>query len=470
MSKPFFATLLLFSCVLFARPLGAQECDGCGCSWPAYKLQCQTVYEERPVTAYRTVAETYQVERQITTLRPVWETSVRERRYRVEKPLVETSYREETYTVMRPVRETQYRDMSYNRVRYVAETQSRLERRVVQRPVVETSMREEHVVVQRPVTETVCQDQVSTTMAPVTTYRQQVVDNGQYADQVSYQPGPVRNRLRWQWPHTYVDPVTGLAAYQRAGFYWRPYERPGAYQVQRVYVPNPAVQQIAETSYVPQQVVQKVPVQVTRMVAETQTRQIPVQVTRMQLEEEYRQVPVTTQRPVVERVENMVPVEVCRWERQEMVRRVPVTTCRMTYEDRVEQIPVRTCKMVSEVRTVATPVTRYRLVAETTMRTVPRTVFVKVPVDPCTGATMSTELAPTPLELAPTTQSSYRVLDADEPTPAQQRPSLDQPLSPPAESDLTEPGIRPTLETSAGLSGADASQGDDSPLRLSPAA
>ena len=69
------------------------------CVQPAYHVQCQTVYEERQVTAYRLVEETVCEQVQVTRKVPVWETEQRERRYTVTRPVTETSVREDRYTV-----------------------------------------------------------------------------------------------------------------------------------------------------------------------------------------------------------------------------------------------------------------------------------------------------------------------------------------------------------------------------------
>src|SRR5688500_8136042 len=82
MNKPLFLCVGLLSVSAIcstARELRAQCCD------TAYRLICQTVYEERQVTCYRqeceTVYDTQEVARQV----PVWETEQRERRYKVLK-------------------------------------------------------------------------------------------------------------------------------------------------------------------------------------------------------------------------------------------------------------------------------------------------------------------------------------------------------------------------------------------------
>jgi hypothetical protein len=387
-------------------------------------------------------------QRQVVTQRPVSETVMQEKRYKVAKPVTETSHREERTTVMRPVWETRYKDMSYNRVRYVNETSSRTERRVVQKPVYETSMREERRVVQKPVTQTVMQDQTTTAMVPTTTYRQQLVDRGQFVDQMAYKPGEFQNRLKWQSRGCYTNPATGQNQFRRAGLFWVPEQKAGTWTANKVYVPNVGVQQIAETQYLPQQYTRKVAIPVTSYVSEVQARKVPVQSVRMVQEEQLRQVPVTTQRPVVERVTNYVPERVCKWVPQEMVRRVPVTTQRIVYEERVEQVPVTTTRMVAEYKTVEVPQTTSRWVPETTMRQVPRTILMKVPITPVcetvsgvsfesstsTPASVTAATYTPPIQLVPDTDSNHPPI-VEELTPAT------EPTLAPAES--ADDGWRP---------------------------
>jgi hypothetical protein len=134
-----------------ARESRAQCCE------QAYRILCQTVYEERQVTCFRQECETVYEAREIARQVPVWETEQRERRYKVLRPVHETSM------------ETVMRDCSYDVVRNIVETHEREERYTVQRPVWETQMREERYCVQRPVCETVQQPQCRTVMRPVTT-------------------------------------------------------------------------------------------------------------------------------------------------------------------------------------------------------------------------------------------------------------------------------------------------------------
>ncbi len=374
--------------ILSAPPLPAlaqfgavESCDTCVPCVQEYRLVTQTIYEEKPVTTRRLQTETIVEEREVVRFRPVWETTTRERRYTVNKPVVQTSMREERKTVMKPVYEVRYRDASYDRTRMVAQTSSRTERRVVTKPVYETTMKREQRVVQKPVTTTVMQDQTATAYKPVTTYYQRTVENGRYSDQVQYEPGDVRHRLRWQGAECKPNPLTGKCEVQRPGLYWQPKQGPGKYTTAKVFTPNPVVQQMAQTQYVPQQVTRKVPVNVTRMQSEVQVREVPVQTVRMQQEEQIRTVPITVQKPVTERVERFIPEYRVRMVPQEYVRQVPVNTYKYVKEERVEQIPVRTCKMVREHHKIEVPRKQSRWVDEVTMRQVPRTIVMRVPIE-----------------------------------------------------------------------------------------
>jgi len=402
-----------------------------------YKLVCQTIYEEKPITTRRLQTETIVEQRQVVRYRPTWETTMKERRYTVSKPVMQTSMREERKTVMKPVWEVRYKDMSYDRVRYVTQTSSRTERRVVQKPIYETTMRQEQRVVQKPVTTTVMQDQVATAYKPVTSYYQRTVDQGGFVDQYQYQPGDVRHRLRWQKAQCKTDPVTGqCAGVQRAGLYWQPKEAPGKYTVAKAYVPNPVTQQLAQTQYVPQQVTRKVPVAVTQMQSEVQVRQVPVQTVRMQQEEQVREVPVTVQRPVTERVKQFKPEYRCRMVPQEYVRQVPVNTYKFVTEERVEQIPVRTCKMVKEYRKIEVPRTQSRWVEEVTMRRIPRTVYMKVPIESGVVTSSPVEYNHRIISDSPVVNESYVT---DEFGAAFTESTESYPIAPPIVDPLVEP-------------------------------
>src|SRR5687768_3270264 len=256
------------------------------CCGETYRLECQTVYEERQVTAYRMETETVYDQIQVTRKVPVWETEQRERRYTVSRPVQETSVREERYTVQKPVYETQMRDCSYDTVRTVAETSSREERYQVQRPVWETSEREERYVVMRPVTETIEQERRYTVMQPVVHYETRMVDQGCYVDQVvCVQPPATRRGLTWVPPASVADPYTGAVTVQRPGLVWGNVQPPAQQIVQRVWKPNVVAQQYPVTQLCPQEMVQKIPVQVCRQVPQEMVRKIPVKTCRMVTEE-----------------------------------------------------------------------------------------------------------------------------------------------------------------------------------------
>lgn len=338
-----------------AAPLWAQVvCQ------PAYRIVHKTIYEEQPVTTYRLEYETVYQQKQVTSYKPTWFSETRTRRYTVAKPVYETSEREERYTVLRPEWTTEYRERSYDRTHYVTETQTRQER----------------IVVNKPVTETVMQNYNYTTYKPVTTMRTQYVDQGGFVDQQVHRPGAVRNRLQWVNGYHAADPITGHTRYYRGGLHWVPQQNPGVVTTRRMYVPNVVAQQIPQTTHVPQVV----------------TAQRPVQVTRWQRTEEIREVPHTVQKPVTERIVEKVPVKTFRWVRREMVRKVPTTTYKMQYEERSEDYQVKVCKMVAETKTVQVPHTVSKWVAYTSKRLKPRTVVMRIPIDPNTGL----DLVPAP--------------------------------------------------------------------------
>ena len=103
------------------------------------------------------------------------------------------------------------------------------------------------------------------------------------------------------------------------------------------------------------------------------------------------------------------------------MRKIPVTTRRTVYEERVEQIPVQVCRMVTEARTVQQPRTVAAWKPYESTRCVPRTVVMRVPLDPCYSGIPSTTTyyyppaaaaAPPP---APPTTITRRVEPAPEP-------------------------------------------------------
>jgi hypothetical protein len=230
--------------------------------------------------------------------------------------------------------------------------------------------------------ETCEQERRYTVMMPVVRYQTRYVDQGCFVDQVvCVQPPPVRRGLTWMTASPTVDPSTGFVQVQRPGLVWGNVSPPAQYAVQRVWKPNIVAQQCPVTEMCPQEVVQKVPVQVCRYVPQEMCRKIPVRTCRMVAEEHCRQIPVTTCRQVVERVEHKVPVRVCRMVTEEQVRQIPVTVCKWVQEERVEQMQVRVCKMVEQQETVQVPRTVCKKVPVCYTVRVPRTVLMKVPVE-----------------------------------------------------------------------------------------
>jgi hypothetical protein len=244
------------------------------CPQQVYRLEYQTVYEPQEMTAFRVEYETVFDEQQVTTFRQVYETQMQERRTIVRTPLVETAMRDEQFTQLEPV----------------------------------------------------------------TTFRQQFVDQGCWANQQVCQPGRVTNRLRWLDAACVVDPATGQSTFQRAGLAWVPEQGPSQVTVQRVWRPNVVAVQIPQTTYV---------------------------------------------------------LKVC-------TRKVPVQTYRVVDQERVEQVPVQVCRMVPQTETVRTPRTVARQVPVKYVCQVPRTVVRKVPLCPvsdcCTTPTM---VAPAPVIVTP---------------------------------------------------------------------
>jgi hypothetical protein len=361
-----------------ALPCSAAAQDPC---LPCYRTVNRIVYEEEPFTAYRVEYETVLEQREITESRPVYETELRKRTVRVAKPVVETATRQERYFTLKPVYETEEVERAYDRTTWETVTEMRQDRVIVQRPVVETQMHERQHVVRRPVQETVWQDQAYTALTPVTTMRTQLVDQGGFVDMWNYVPGRSQHSLRWM-PRGYsTSAVTGETYYRRGGLAWVPSVTPGTYTVSRAYVPNIVAQQVPVTAMMPQTVVQKVPLNVTRYQDEVVTEQVPVQVQRMEQVEEIRETPVTYQRPKVERIVEKIPVQKVRYEREEHVRQVPYEVRRIEYEDREEEYPVQVLRWETEKKVIEVPVQRRKLVPYTSYRLVPRVLTMRLPYD-----------------------------------------------------------------------------------------
>ena len=367
------------------------------CLPTAYRLEHVPVVEQVPYTSHRKVAETQYVEETVTTYETVWETEKRERRYTVARKVPETSVTERRYTVQKPVEEIEYRDTSYDVVRRVPETTEREEKHLVSRQVMETHERQVVEVRRVPTQEMTVEDRVYTVNRPVTSYVDQVVDRGQYVNQMNTLPGQTYSRLAWHRAN-YTDPVTGESKWRIPGFYWTDMQGPVRQEVNRVYQPNYVMQTVPITSTVQEQRIEQVPVTRTTFREEQVVRTEQVQVPRLVQEEVVRRVPVTTYKEIVERIEQKTPVTVRRMVTEEKVEQVPVTTYKTVLEERVEPYEVRVAKLVPVTRTVRKPVTvtkwepytytierqrmevrRIPIVSSTVLSSVPSTV-VETPV------------------------------------------------------------------------------------------
>ncbi len=415
-----------------ALPLARAEC-GCGAAPVAaptqtYRLDYQTVYDDRQVTAERVTYETVYDTRTYTVQKPVWETQTQERRYTVQRPVWETQTRDERYTVMKPVYETVVEDRSYDVTRDVVETATRDEQYTVMWPVTETVMQQQVQTVRKPVYETSEREQAYTVQEPVTQMRTAYSVGSQAVDTVTPMVTPGSTGLGWVPGGWAIDPYSGLAVWQRGGYVWTMTPGTVVNQVNRVYQPTYTPVQVAETTMVNRVVTQKVPVQTVRYVDEQVVSQVPVQTTRMVAETAVRQVPVQTVRKVVERVENKVPVTVCKMVPEEQVRQVAFQVCRYVTEEKVEPVQVQVMKYVTEQRTMQVP----RVVEKKTPYTYtvrsPRVVVTKVPLDPCGNP------LPAPPAAAPRpTAAAAPVLSASEATAAKTFSSdkpADQPKPP----------------------------------------
>ena len=375
-------SIRLFATLIVAWPaLTARGQDCCNeCCVPAQRVVSKLVTEQIPYTAYKVQYETIMEEREITETKPILETETRTRRYKVAKPVTEEYVREEKYYVMKPVRETECREEEYQQTTYETETQIQQQRIVSQRPVVETQYRQQQYSVRRAINETVMQDQSYTAYEPTTTYRTQLVDQGGVVDSYGYVPGRTRNHLGWV-PRGYAtDNLSQQTFYHRGGLHWVPTTAPGQVVVNRQYVPNYVAAQIPQTTMTAKVITQQVPVNVTRYVDDVVTEQVPFQVQRMEQVEEVREIPITVQKPVTQTMVRKIPIERIRYEKEEHIRRVPVTMQKIEYEEREEDYPVQVRKMVTETRKIQVPITQRKLVPYTAYRTVQRVVTMRMPI------------------------------------------------------------------------------------------
>lgn len=346
-----------------------------------FRLVPETVVEKQEVTAYKTVEETSTRLQQVTELKPLTRTEYRQRRSTVLKPVTETEMKTERTTVLEPVTETVMQERQRQVTEYVEETGYREEQVMVPRTIEETQMREQQTVVRKPVTETYYRQTPETSYSQVTTLRPQVVDQGALVNQLVVQPGNERNRLRF-FPGTYyTDPVTLRQVYRRPGFYFTNVGQPASAALVPTYVPNYQVQQVAETSLVPQTTMKTEAVEVTKYVDQVVTEKVPVTVRRVENEVVTQRVPYSVSKPVTRTITESVPVERTYMKERVVEREVPVSRTVMQSVEKIEPYEVQVKEMVEVTRTQEVPFTERKLVPIKEIREVPRTVLRREEID-----------------------------------------------------------------------------------------
>ncbi len=312
--------------------------------------------------AYKTVKETVMQEHEVTTYETVWDEETRYATRVVSRQVPETSVRTETVKVQKPVWETVEKETAYDIVRYVPETSEREEVQTVKRPVCEVQEREIVETVKRPVQQTVMQQRQYTVNRAVTSSQTQVRDEGRYVTRYTPEAPREYRRLTWQRGGEYFDPATGTTKSRLPGLYWTELQGAPQYKAQQVYEQNLVARQVPVTTYVPETVVEDVPVNVTTYQEEQIVRKEQVPVTRYVEETQVKKIPVTTYKPVTERVVQKTPVKVCRVQTEEQVRQVPVTTYKTVREEIKEPYKVRIARTVPKTVKVQRPVTVYKQV------------------------------------------------------------------------------------------------------------
>ena len=343
--------------------------------------------------AYKTVKETVMQEHEVTTYETVWDEETRYATRVVSRQVPETSVRTETVKVQKPVWETVEKETAYDVVRYVPETSEREEVQTVKRPVCEVQEREIVETVKRPVQQTVMQQRQYTVNRAVTSCQTQVRDEGRYVTRYTPEAPREYRRLTWQRGGEYFDPVTGTTRSRLPGLYWTELQGAPQYKAQQVYEQNLVARQVPVTTYVPETVVEDVPVNVTTYQEEQIVRKEQVPVTRYVEEKQVKKIPVTTYKPVTERVVQKTPVKVCRIQTEEQVRQIPVTTYKTVREEIKEPYKVRIARTVPKTVKVQRPVTVYKQVP------IDQVVSPCGTTTPCgtTSMTTSTTVLPAPV-------------------------------------------------------------------------
>ncbi len=349
--------------------------------WTSYRVIPQTVYVKQPITQSRWIEETVLEKQKVTSYKPIWNTEKRERRTTVLKPVQKTSIREERTVVQKPITETKYREKRVEETTYETVTEMREEQYVVRKPIVETQMRDENVTVRRKVTENLIEVQEVTSYRPVVTSQTQLVPSSVPVAETMLVTDPYqRSRLRWLRPGYYVDPVTGLSAYRRAGFHW---VQPTVGVQVTGFAPTLVPQEVNQTSYIPEKTQRRRPVEISRYVDSVETRKVPVQIERYVDETRTRRVPITVRKPVTKVSIEKVPYTETRYVDEVVVRKVPVVETEYQEVTTVEPYEVEVSSWKTVTEDIEVPkVVRRRVDYETTQN-VARTIMMKVPIDAC---------------------------------------------------------------------------------------
>jgi len=371
-------TVLIVWNVGFASSTSAQTQTGD--TFSRYALVPRKVMRPRKVITYKYVDETTYVTEKTTNYKPVWKMVDKERVTTEMKPVVETKYRDEKRTTYKRVVETAYRDEIVEETSYETRIEMQDRKRIVEKPVLETQYRDEKVVVQKPVTETQMQSEDVTYYKPVKTTETQYTQGYQTVNQLTYQPGAVRNRLQFLRPGYYPNGYGGMD-YKTGGLYWVPQQNVGGYRPQTTVVPTVTPQQIEKTQLVPEVVTRQKPVQVTKMVDTIETRRVPYQTETMRQQVVVDKVPVEVQVPVVRKVVKKVPYEKVTLVPETVVEKVPYEVTRYEKVETVEPFQERVQEYVAETSERQVPKTVTRRIPVETTEMVEVTEMVRVPVD-----------------------------------------------------------------------------------------
>ena len=349
--------------------------------WTSYQLVPQTVYVKEPVTRTRWVEETVYEKQKVTSYKPIWQTEKRERTRTYRKPIKKTSLREERTIVRKPVRETKYRERRVEETSYELITEMREEQYTVRKPVVETQMRDEQVTIRKKVTEDMIEVQNVLTYRPVTVPQQQLVPIDVTVNQQLTVTDPnARPRMRWLPPGNYIDPQTGQSVYRRRGLHW---VQPELDLEVASSVPMLAIQETEATTYVPETIQRRRPVEITRYVDSVETRKVPVTVERMVEETQTRKVPVTVKKPITKVTIEKIPYTETRYVEEVVVQKVPIVETEYEEVTEVEPYEVEVARWVTVTQDVEVPKVIRRRVDYETTEEVRKTVMMKVPIDAC---------------------------------------------------------------------------------------